>query len=30
MPFDQPDMAAKKCVCCGSDAKKRIYFAKAY
>ncbi len=30
MPFEQPDMTGKKCVCCGKDAKKRIYFAKAY
>lgn len=30
MPFDQPDMTGKKCVCCGKEAKKLIYFAKAY
>jgi prolyl-tRNA synthetase len=30
MPFDQPDMTGEKCVCCGKEAKKLIYFAKAY
>ena len=30
MPFVQPDLTGKKCVCCGKDAKKQIFFAKAY
>ncbi len=30
MPFDQPDLTGKACVCCGKEAKKLIYFAKAY
>ena len=30
MPFIQPPMEGKKCVCCGKEAKTVMYFAKAY
>ena len=30
MPFDQPSLEGRKCVCCGKEAKTIMYFAKAY
>jgi prolyl-tRNA synthetase len=30
IPFDQEDLGTNKCVCCGKEAKKMAYFAKAY
>ena len=30
IPFEQEDLGSVKCICCGQEAKKMAYFAKAY
>lgn len=30
IPFEQEDLGTNKCVCCGKEAKKMVYFARAY